>query len=72
MSNFNQVDTNSVIIIGHGVGGYISTMALAQSDEQVFKCGVAISPITEWTKHGKVIILFVVKLENNISLKKPA
>ena len=47
-------------------------MALAQSDEQVFKCGVAISPITEWTKHGKVIILFVVKLENNISLKKPA
>jgi dipeptidyl aminopeptidase/acylaminoacyl peptidase len=66
------VDTNSVIIIGHGVGGFISTMALAQSDEQVFKCGVAISPITEWTRHGKVIMLFVLTVENNISLKKPA
>jgi dipeptidyl aminopeptidase/acylaminoacyl peptidase len=65
------VDTNSVIIIGHGAGGYISTMALAQSDEQIFKCGVAISPITEWTRHGKVLILVGVKVENNISLKKP-
>lgn len=56
---YDQVDSRHVIVIGEGVGGYISTGALAKDKENVFRCAVAISPIVDWPKHGELGQLFI-------------
>ncbi|KAI1899380.1 hypothetical protein AGOR_G00061180 [Albula goreensis] len=47
MSKFEYIDTSRIAIFGKGYGGYVTLMML-KSRESLFKCAVAMSPITDW------------------------
>lgn len=46
------LDKTRVGVWGWGYGGYATTMVLG-SQEKVFKCGIAVSPITDWLYYSK-------------------
>lgn len=46
------LDRTRVGVWGWGYGGYVAAMVLA-SNKQVFKCGVAVSPITDWLYYSE-------------------
>ncbi|XP_078259579.1 inactive dipeptidyl peptidase 10 isoform X5 [Rhinoraja longicauda] len=41
------IDTNRIAIYGKAYGGYVTAMILSSTD-RMFKCGVAVAPITDW------------------------
>ena len=49
------LDETRVGVWGWGYGGYVTTMILG-SQQTVFKCGVAVSPITDWLYYSKYLI----------------
>ncbi|XP_046649628.1 inactive dipeptidyl peptidase 10-like isoform X1 [Daphnia pulicaria] len=52
MEELNHVDRQAVVLIGKGIGGYLATMMMAMvanEEEEIFKCGIVISPTTEWS-----------------------
>lgn len=51
LSSFQHIESQEVIIIGKGLGGYLSTLVLAKDEQNTFKCGIAISPIIDWFRH---------------------
>ena len=55
MEELNHVDSQAVVLIGKGIGGYLATMMMAMvanEEEEIFKCGVVISPTTDWFRYG--------------------
>ncbi|XP_049816829.1 venom dipeptidyl peptidase 4-like isoform X2 [Schistocerca nitens] len=42
------IDSSRVAIWGKGYGGYAAAMALARDEDDVFKCGVSVAPVTSW------------------------
>ena len=42
------VDGNRMAICGWSYGGYETLMCLSKQNEQVWKCGIAIAPVTSW------------------------
>ncbi|XP_049787301.1 venom dipeptidyl peptidase 4-like isoform X2 [Schistocerca cancellata] len=42
------IDGSRVAIWGKGYGGYAAAMALARDEDDVFKCGVSVAPVTSW------------------------
>jgi hypothetical protein len=55
MEELNHVDRQAVVLIGKGIGGYLATMMMAMvvnEEEEIFKCGIVISPTTEWSIYG--------------------
>lgn len=54
LSSFHHIESQEVIILGKGLGGYLSTLVLAKDEQKTFKCGIAISPIIDWFRHGMV------------------
>jgi len=51
LSTLHHVESQEVIIMGKGLGGYLSTLVLAEDDQNTFKCGIAVSPIIDWFRH---------------------
>ncbi|XP_063230556.1 inactive dipeptidyl peptidase 10-like [Bacillus rossius redtenbacheri] len=51
--NLNFVDREKVAVWGWGYGGFASAMILAEDDD-VFKCGVSVAPITSWAHYDSV------------------
>lgn len=49
------VDAARTAIWGWSYGGYASGMALAEDREGVFKCGISVAPVTDWTLYGKLL-----------------
>ncbi|KAJ8415234.1 hypothetical protein AAFF_G00009320 [Aldrovandia affinis] len=47
MATFDYIDTTRIGIFGKDYGGYVTLMML-KSTENLFKCAVAMSPITDW------------------------
>lgn len=47
------VDASRSAIWGWSYGGYVSGMALATDREGVFKCGISVAPVTDWTLYGE-------------------
>jgi len=45
-----------VAVWGWGFGGYVTSMLLG-TQQSVFKCGIAVSPITDWLHYSKKFIL---------------
>ncbi|XP_063241591.1 inactive dipeptidyl peptidase 10-like [Bacillus rossius redtenbacheri] len=45
--NLDFVDKQKIAVWGWGYGGFTTTMILAE-DQEVFKCGIAVAPITNW------------------------
>lgn len=46
-----------VKFVQQGYGGYVTAMVLG-AQQQVYKCGVAVSPITDWLFYSKYIFIF--------------
>ncbi|KAL7031758.1 hypothetical protein ACKWTF_007126 [Chironomus riparius] len=47
LNNMKYLDKSRVGVWGWGFGGYVTTMILG-SNKKVFKCGIAVSPISDW------------------------
>ena len=47
------LDKSRVGVWGWGFGGYVTTMILG-SNKKVFKCGIAVSPISDWIYYSKL------------------
>lgn len=56
LDTLNFLDETRVGVWGWGYGGYVTTMLLG-SQQKVFKCGIAVSPITDWLYYSKSTIL---------------
>lgn len=46
------LDKTRVGVWGWGFGGYVTAMVLG-SNKKVFKCGIAVSPITDWIYYSE-------------------
>lgn len=56
MAELNHVESDAAILIGKGIGGYLATMMMAlvaNEEEHIFRCGIVISPTTDWLRYGK-------------------
>ena len=42
----------SIFLVSQGYGGYITLMMLKATDK-LFKCAVAMSPVTDWKLYGE-------------------
>ncbi|KAJ8888093.1 hypothetical protein PR048_007580 [Dryococelus australis] len=51
--NLNFVDKEKVAVWGWGHGGFTAAMILAEDDD-VFKCGISVAPITSWALYDSV------------------
>lgn len=68
LDTLNFLDETRVGVWGWGYGGYVTTMLLG-SQQKVFKCGIAVSPITDWLYYSKsTILIFLKKLKEKIKL----
>ena len=48
------IDRNNIGIWGWSYGGYVTLMSLALDYfDPVFKCGIAVAPVTNWMLYGK-------------------
>ncbi|XP_067108979.1 inactive dipeptidyl peptidase 10-like isoform X3 [Osmerus mordax] len=47
MMKFPYIDRTRIAVFGRGYGGYITLMMLKATDK-LFKCAVAVSPVTDW------------------------
>ncbi|KRT81809.1 hydrolase, partial [Oryctes borbonicus] len=48
------VDDTRTAIWGWSYGGYASGLALATDKENVFKCGMSVAPVTDWTLYDSI------------------
>lgn len=56
LAELNHVESNAVVLIGKGIGGYLATMMMAlmaNEEEPIFRCGIVISPTTDWLRYGR-------------------
>lgn len=66
IAEVKHVESESVVIIGKGTGGYLATMMMAkdtvhlleEETREIFKCGIIISPTIDWFKYGSSISFF--------------
>jgi tRNA(His) 5'-end guanylyltransferase len=59
-AELNHVESQAVVLIGKGIGGYLATMMMAMvanEEEEIFKCGIVISPTTDWFRYGTYFTL---------------
>lgn len=52
--HFDFVDKNRTGIWGWSYGGYSTGMALATDQEGIFKCGIAVAPVTDWAYYDTI------------------
>lgn len=56
LDNLNFLDESRVGIWGWGYGGYVASMVLG-TQQQIYKCGISVSPITDWLFYSKYILI---------------
>lgn len=54
--SFKYLDNSRVAVWGWGYGGYVTSMVLG-SQQNVFKCGIAVNPIADWLYYSKTCYL---------------
>lgn len=52
LNHMKFLDKSRVGVWGWGFGGYVTAMILG-SNKKVFKCGIAVSPITDWIYYSE-------------------
>uniref|UniRef100_A0A8C5I5P5 Dipeptidyl peptidase 4-like n=1 Tax=Gouania willdenowi TaxID=441366 RepID=A0A8C5I5P5_GOUWI len=57
---FGYIDKDRVAIWGWSYGGYVTSMALGTA-KGVFKCGMAVAPVSKWTYYGISTSLLVLR-----------
>lgn len=54
LDTFKFLDVTRVAVWGWGYGGYVTAMLLG-SQQSTLKCGIAVSPITDWLYYSKCL-----------------
>jgi len=57
LKTHKYLDVTRVGVWGWGYGGYVTAMVLGLSQENVFKCGVAVNPIADWMYYSAYELL---------------
>ena len=52
------IDKSRVALWGWGYGGYVTAMVLG-TQQKVFKCGIAVSPISDWLYYSKYRFIII-------------
>ncbi|CAD6227686.1 GSCOCG00001366001-RA-CDS [Cotesia congregata] len=52
--NFPFIDKSKTGIWGWSYGGYAAGMSLAMDHDSVFKCGISVAPVTDWTLYDSI------------------
>lgn len=52
LDTYSYLDETRVGVWGWGYGGYVTAMVLG-TQQTVFKCGIAVSPISDWLYYSK-------------------
>jgi dipeptidyl-peptidase 4 len=52
-NNLSYIDKNRTAIWGWSYGGYSTSMVLANDFHNVFQCGIAVAPVTNWAYYGR-------------------
>ncbi|XP_021935063.1 venom dipeptidyl peptidase 4-like [Zootermopsis nevadensis] len=52
--NINYIDKERTAIWGWSYGGYATGMALAKDKLNVFKCGISVAPVSDWSYYDTV------------------
>ncbi|XP_057327710.1 venom dipeptidyl peptidase 4-like isoform X2 [Microplitis mediator] len=52
--NFPFIDKSKTGIWGWSYGGYAAGMSLAMDRDSVFKCGISVAPVTDWTLYDSI------------------
>uniref|UniRef100_A0A674A2P9 Inactive dipeptidyl peptidase 10-like n=1 Tax=Salmo trutta TaxID=8032 RepID=A0A674A2P9_SALTR len=55
LTKLPYVDNNKVAVYGKAYGGFLSSLLLLSSGS-MFKCGVAVAPVTDWRLYGNLPI----------------
>lgn len=55
MDTYSFLDETRVGVWGWGYGGYVTAMVLG-TQQTVFKCGIAVSPISDWLYYSKLYL----------------
>lgn len=58
LDTLNFLDETRVGVWGWGYGGYVTAMILG-TQQNVFKCGIAVSPISDWLYYSKYSTLYL-------------
>ncbi|XP_008202160.1 venom dipeptidyl peptidase 4 isoform X1 [Nasonia vitripennis] len=53
-NSFSYIDRSRTAIWGWSYGGYATGMALAMDFDGIFKCGLSVAPVTDWTLYDSV------------------
>ncbi len=53
LDKYSYLDETRVGVWGWGYGGYVTAMLLG-TQQDVFKCGIAVSPISDWLYYSKL------------------
>lgn len=64
----NYLDETRVGIWGWGYGGFVTAMVLG-AQQPVYKCGISVSPITDWLYYSKYNFKFS---NSHVNFKIPA
>lgn len=56
LETFKFLDVTRVAVWGWGYGGYVTAMLLG-SQQSTLKCGIAVSPITDWLYYSEFIFI---------------
>ena len=55
--NVHYVDPLKMAIMGWSYGGFVASSAIGRDeDHQLFQCGIAVAPVTDWSYYGKATI----------------
>ena len=47
------IDPRRIAIWGWSYGGYATLRALSDEKQELFQCGIAVAPVTNWRYYGK-------------------
>lgn len=53
-SQYKFIDRRRIAIWGQNYGAYVSAMALMKDHQNIFKCGILVSPITDWMQYDSI------------------
>lgn len=70
MDTLSFLDETRVGVWGWGFGGYVTSMILG-SQQNVFKCGVAVSPISDWLYYSEIPCALLRSMQSNLDKYYP-
>ncbi|XP_050439500.1 venom dipeptidyl peptidase 4-like [Adelges cooleyi] len=53
-NNLPYIDKSRTAIWGWSYGGYVAGMTLAKDEENIFKCGLSVAPVTDWMYYDTI------------------